>query len=256
MRSACSSRTWRESASREGGRGLIAPRLILASASPQRRAILEQIGVPFTVRIPAVPELAQGPPAEVVVENAYRKAAAVAGIVSAGREGGDAGAGGVGGEAGAGAVGGEAGAGGLGGEAGAGGVDEVGGLPILGVDTVVSLGARIFGKPRDEAHAAEMLAALAGRRHVVFSGLCLIEPGPAGGRTRTAAAQTVVEFRALDRSALDAYVATGEWQGRAGAYAIQGVGATLVNRIEGDYLGVVGLPVSTLLDLAPWVMSG
>ena len=238
MRSACSSRTWRESASREGGRGLIAPRLILASASPQRRAILEQIGVPFTVRIPAVPELAQGPPAEVVLENAYRKAAAVAGIVSAGRQGGEAGASRVGGEA------------------GAGGVDEVGGLPILGVDTVVSLGARIFGKPRDEAHAAEMLAALAGRRHVVFSGLCLIEPGPAGGRTRTAAAQTVVEFRALDRSALDAYVATGEWQGRAGAYAIQGVGATLVNRIEGDYLGVVGLPVSTLLDLAPWVMSG
>ena len=235
MRSACSSRTWRESASPEGGRGLIAPRLILASASPQRRAILEQIGVPFTVRIPAVPELAEGPPAEVVLENAYRKAAAVAGIVSAGRQGG---------EAGASRVGGEAGAGGL------------GGLPILGVDTVVSLGARIFGKPRDEAHAAEMLAALAGRRHVVFSGLCLIEPGPAGGRTRTAAAQTVVEFRALDRSALDAYVATGEWQGRAGAYAIQGVGATLVNRIEGDYLGVVGLPVSTLLDLAPWVMSG
>lgn len=244
MRSACSSRTWRESASPEGGRGLIAPRLILASASPQRRAILEQIGVPFTVRIPAVPELAEGPPAEVVLENAYRKAAAVAGIVSAGRQGGEAGASRVGGEAGAGAVGGEAGAGGL------------GGLPILGVDTVVSLGARIFGKPRDEAHAAEMLAALAGRRHVVFSGLCLIEPGPAGGRTRTAAAQTVVEFRALDRSALDAYVATGEWQGRAGAYAIQGVGATLVNRIEGDYLGVVGLPVSTLLDLAPWVMSG
>jgi len=244
VRSACSSRTWRESASPEGGRGLIAPRLILASASPQRRAILEQIGVPFTVRIPAVPELAQGPPAEVVVENAYRKAAAVAGIVSAGRQGGEAGASRVGGEAGAGAVGGEAGAGGL------------GGLPILGVDTVVSVGARIFGKPRDEAHAAEMLAALAGRRHVVFSGLCLIEPGPAGGRTRTAAAQTVVEFRALDRSALDAYVATGEWQGRAGAYAIQGVGATLVNRIEGDYLGVVGLPVSTLLDLAPWVMSG
>ena len=244
MRSACSSRTWRESASPEGGRGLIAPRLILASASPQRRAILEQIGVPFTVRIPAVPELAEGPPAEVVLENAYRKAAAVAGIVSAGRQGGEAGASRAGGEAGAGAVGGEAGAGGL------------GGLPILGVDTVVSLGARIFGKPRDEAHAAEMLAALAGRRHVVFSGLCLIEPGPAGGRTRTAAAQTVVEFRALDRSALDAYVATGEWQGRAGAYAIQGVGATLVNRIEGDYLGVVGLPVSTLLDLAPWVMSG
>jgi septum formation protein len=158
-----------------------------------------------------------------VLENAYRKAAAVAGVVGEGREGG------------------------------------VGGLPILGVDTVVSLGGRaghIFGKPRDEAHAAEMLAALAGRRHIVFSGLCLIEPGSTGGRTRTAAAQTVVEFRALDRSAVDAYVGTGEWRGRAGAYAIQGIGATLVNRIEGDYLSVVGLPVPTLLDLAPWLMSG
>jgi septum formation protein len=194
--------------------------LILASASPQRRAILEQIGIPFRVRVPAVPELQEGPPAEVVLENAFRKAAVVAAGLEAGAEGG------------------------------------ISGLPVLGVDTVVSLGARIFGKPRDAAHAAEMLAALAGRRHVVFSGLCLIEPGPGDGRTRTAAAETVVEFRALDRSALDAYVATGEWQGRAGAYAIQGVGATLVNRIEGDYLSVVGLPVSTLLDLAPWLLLG
>lgn len=191
--------------------------MILASASPQRRAILEQIGVPFEVRVPAVTELEEGPPAEVVVENAFRKAAAVASAV---------------------------------------GAETEAGLPVLGVDTVVSLGARIFGKPRDEAHAAEMLGALAGRRHVVFSGLCLIEPGPDGGRTRTAVAETVVEFRPADRSALDAYVATGEWRERAGAYAIQGVGATLVNRIEGDYLSVVGLPVSTLLDLAPWVMSG
>jgi len=135
-------------------------------------------------------------------------------------------------------------------------VVSLGALPILGVDTVVSLGGRIFGKPRDETHAAEMLAALSGRRHVVFSGLCLIEPGCAGGRTRTVAVETVVEFRTLDGSALDAYVATGEWRGRAGAYAIQGVGATLVSRIEGDYLSVVGLPVSTLLDLAPWVLSG
>jgi nucleoside triphosphate pyrophosphatase len=190
--------------------------LILASASPQRRAILEQIGIPFEVHVPAVAELEEGPPAEVVVENAFRKAAAVAGDETQ---------------------------------------SEASGLPVLGVDTVVSLGARIFGKPRDEAHAAEMLGALAARRHVVFSGLCLIEPGPDGRRTRTAVAETVVEFRPLDPSTLDAYVATGEWRGRAGGYAIQGVGATLVNRIEGDYLSVVGLPVSTLLDLAPWLMS-
>ncbi|MFZ1992831.1 MAG: Maf family protein [Solirubrobacteraceae bacterium] len=178
-----------------------AARLILASASPQRRAILQQIGVAFEVRVPAVDELSEGPAAEVALENAYRKAAAVAPVQ----------------------------------------------LPVLGVDTVVSLGTQIFGKPGDAVHAAEMLGALAGRRHVVVSGVCLIE----GDRVRTAAAQTVVEFRALDRAAIERYVAIGEWEGRAGAYAIQGRGATLVQRIEGDYLNVVGLPVPTLLDLAP-----
>jgi septum formation protein len=77
--------------------------------------------------------------------------------------------------------------------------------------------------------------------------VCLID----GDRVRTAAAHTTVEFRALARAAISAYVRTGEWEGRAGAYAIQGRGATLVERIEGDYLNVVGLPVPTLLDLAP-----
>jgi septum formation protein len=179
--------------------------LILASASPQRRAILEQIGVAFEVRAPSVEELSEGPAAEVALENAYRKAAAIAPAQ----------------------------------------------LPVLGVDTVVSLGAQIFGKPRDAAHAAEMLTALAGVRHVVISGVCLIH----GDRVRTASAQTVVEFRALDRAAIDAYVGVGEWEGRAGAYAIQGRGAALVARIEGDYLNVVGLPVPTLLDLAPQLIA-
>jgi septum formation protein len=184
-----------------------APRLILASASPQRRAILEQIGVPFEVRVPEVDELTDGPAAEVAVENAYRKAAAIDAAKPPPPQG----------------------------------------TPVLGVDTVVSLGRRIFGKPRDAAHAADMLGALAGRSHVVVSGVCLID----GARTRTAAAQTVVEFRALDDAAIDAYIRAGEWEGRAGAYAIQGRGARLVTRIEGDYLNVVGLPVATLLDLAP-----
>ncbi|MGH2929350.1 MAG: Maf family protein [Solirubrobacteraceae bacterium] len=198
-----------------GGAVLPGPaRLILASGSPQRRAILEQIGARFEVRVSDVEELTDGPPAELVLENAYRKAAAVAaGLPPRAADGGPC---------------------------------------VLGVDTIVTLGARIFGKPRDEAHAAEILAQLAGRSHVVLSGVCLIEPG-APDRTRTAAAQTAVELRALDRAAIDAYVATGEWRGRAGGYAIQGVGATLVTRVEGDYLSVVGLPVATLLDLAPWL---
>jgi septum formation protein len=185
------------------------PKLILASASPQRRAILEQIGIPFEVRVSGVEELDEGPAAEVALENAYRKATAIAGA------------------------------------------PDVAQLPILGVDTVVSLGARNLGKPRDAGEAREMLSALAGRAHVVVSALCLIERE----RVRTAAAQTVVEFRALDPAAIDAYVETGEWRGRAGAYAIQGRGAILVSRVEGDYLSVVGLPVATLLDLAPGLIA-
>jgi septum formation protein len=158
--------------------------------------------------------LTAGPPEEVALENAYRKAAAAA---QAGEGGGDA---------------------------------------VLGVDTIVALGARIYGKPADRAAAVETLRALAGRRHAVISGLCLIEPGPDGRpRSRSAAARTVVEFRALDDATIDWYVDTGEWRERAGGYAIQGRGALLVRAIEGDYLNVVGLPVATLVDLAPWLVG-
>jgi nucleoside triphosphate pyrophosphatase len=182
--------------------------LVLASRSPQRRAILEQIGVEFTVEVPDVDELEAGPPHEIALENAYRKASAVAGRMP--------------------------------------------GDWILGVDTLVSLGARVYGKPADEAQARTMLSALSGRRHTVVSGICLI----ADGSARTAAASTTVEFRALDATLIDWYLASGEWQERAGAYAIQGRGAALVAAIEGDFLNVVGLPVTTLLELAPGLLSG
>jgi septum formation protein len=121
------------------------------------------------------------------------------------------------------------------------------GATVLGVDTVVTLTGRVYGKPRDRDHAAEILRALAGRRHAVISGVCLIE----ADRTRTAAARTLVEFRDLDAAAIDSYLDTGEWRERAGAYAIQGRGAVLVRAIDGDYLNVVGLPVATLVDLMP-----
>jgi septum formation protein len=124
------------------------------------------------------------------------------------------------------------------------------GAAVLGVDTIVSIGSRIWGKPADEAQAAETLRALGGRRHAVVSGLCLI----ADGQTRTAAATTVVKFRPLDEALIHWYVSSGEWRERAGGYAIQGRGAALVAAIEGDYTGVVGLPVSTLLELAPWLL--
>jgi septum formation protein len=116
--------------------------------------------------------------------------------------------------------------------------------PVLGVDTLVALDGRIYGKPSDEAHARATLSALAGRTHIVVSGIAL-----AGGPSTTA--QTEVSFRDLGEDWLDWYLATGEWEGRAGGYAIQGRGAALVREIRGDYLNVVGLPVAALLDLAP-----
>jgi len=118
---------------------------------------------------------------------------------------------------------------------------------VLGVDTLVALGEHLYGKPGDRQEAAATLAALAGRSHRVVSGLCLID---ADGE-RSAAAITHVRFRPMTESAIDWYLNTGEWQGRAGGYAIQGRGAALVESIEGDYLNVVGLPVATLVDLLP-----
>jgi septum formation protein len=125
-------------------------------------------------------------------------------------------------------------------------------LPVLGVDTIVVLDGAVFGKPGDASAARAMLDRLSGREHEVVSGICVVE----GGEERTACATTRVRFRALDRATLDWYVATGEWEGRAGGYAIQGRGAALVAEIEGDYLNVVGLPVAALLELLPGILHG
>ena len=155
--------------------------------------------------MPEVEELESGPAHEVAVENAYRKATAVA--------------------------------------------REMADSLVLGIDTVVSVGPRIHGKPADLAAARAMLMALSGRRHAVIS---LV----ASGATKTAAATTLVDFRALDDGLIDWYLDTGEWRGRAGGYAIQGRGAALVAGIEGDYSNVVGLPVTMLLELIPGLLTG
>ena len=118
---------------------------------------------------------------------------------------------------------------------------------VLGVDTAVEVDGRIFGKPRDEAEARRVLRLLEGREHNVWSGLALV----GGGRERTTASATEVRFRRLGPEEIDWYVARGEWRERAGGYAIQGRGAALVDRIEGDYFNVVGLPVAELVRLAP-----
>ena len=180
-----------------------APPLLLASTSPQRSAILRQLGLPFDVVAPDYEE--HDPPeadaVELVREHARGKALSVA--------------------------------------AGA------GDRPVLGVDTAVSLGGRIYGKPADAGAAERMLEELAGETHVVVSGLCLITPGWEFVEHDS----TRVTMRELTPRDLAAYVAYGEWQGRAGGYAIQGRGAALVEEIEGDYLNVVGLPAALLVRI-------
>ena len=117
--------------------------------------------------------------------------------------------------------------------------------PVLGVDTIVFLDGRVFGKPQDAEQATEMLEALGGETHEVVSGLCLSTPAWEVVEHDT----TRVTFRELTPRDLATYVASGEWDGRAGGYAIQGLGAALVARIEGDYLNVVGLPAALLVRL-------
>lgn len=123
---------------------------------------------------------------------------------------------------------------------------------VLGVDTVVELEGGIYGKPEDERRARTTLIALSGRTHQVHSGIALL---PGDGAPRTAVASTAVTFRELSARQVERYLATGEWRGRAGGYAIQGAGAALVRRIEGDYENVVGLPVASLLDLWPALLD-
>jgi septum formation protein len=180
-----------------------APPLLLASTSPQRRAILEQLGLPFDVVEPRYEE--QTPPAGDAVELVRRHAQGKARSLA----------------------------------------DEAGDRPVVGVDTAVVLGGRIFGKPGDAAEAQEMLDQLSGRTHLVVSGLCLVTPAWEAVEHEA----TRVTFRPLTARDLAGYLASGEWEGRAGAYAIQGRGAALVRRIEGDYLNVVGLPAALLVRL-------
>ena len=117
--------------------------------------------------------------------------------------------------------------------------------PVLGCDTEVVCNGRVYGKPENEADAEAMLESLAGKTHEVVSGLALLTPAWEEVHREV----TRVTFRPLDARDLAHYLRSGEWEGRAGAYAIQGLGASLVERIEGDYLNVVGLPVALLVRL-------
>jgi septum formation protein len=182
----------------EGPQGRVsvppAPSLVLASQSPQRRAILEQLHIPFTVVFPDYDEHGDDP-----MQHAAGKARSV--------DGGD--------------------------------------RPVLGVDTVVVREGRVLGKPVDATEAEQMLETLSGGTHEVVSGLCLRTTAWEELERET----TRVTFRPLTARDIATCLATGEWRSRAGAYAIQGFGASLVERIDGDYLNVVGLPVALLVRL-------
>jgi septum formation protein len=176
-------------------------RLTLASTSPQRRAILEQLRIPFEVIAPAyvendAPEIAA---VNLVRTHAEGKARSV----------------------------------------------HAEGQVTLGVDTAVVLDGRVYGKPADRDEAGRMLDELSGRTHTVVSGLCLLGRGfdDVGNEA------TEVAFRTLTPGLRALYLESGEWKGRAGAYAIQGLGGRLVERIEGDYLNVVGLPAALLISV-------
>ncbi len=123
---------------------------------------------------------------------------------------------------------------------------------MLGVDTAVVVDGRVYGKPASAGGAERMLEELSGRTHHVVSGLCLLTPAWEELHAET----TAVTFRPLTPRDVATYLATDEWANRAGGYAIQGVGAGLVERIEGDYLNVVGLPAALLVRLLAARFSG
>jgi septum formation protein len=178
-----------------------APPLLLASTSPQRRAILEQLGIPFEVVAPRYEEVGDDP-----LAHAAGKARSV--------DGGD--------------------------------------RPVLGVDTIVVLDGRVLGKPRNVGEAEQMLEMLSGQTHDVVSGLCLRTPAWEELHSEL----TRVTFRPLTARDLAHYLASREWENRAGGYGIQGLGASLVQRIDGDYLNVVGLPGALLVRLLATRFAG
>lgn len=117
---------------------------------------------------------------------------------------------------------------------------------VLGADTIVAAGHAVMGKPADAREARAMLTNLSGTRHAVVTGVALLGPG---GRRRIASATTVVVMRTITADEVDEYVASGEWEGKAGGYAIQETADRFVDRLEGSFSNVVGLPVELVLQL-------
>lgn len=186
-----------------------APSLYLASGSPRRTQLLQQIGVPHTVlAFPGIDETPRSDePAALYVQRMAREKACAGYQMLPPR--------------------------------------HLDGAVVLGADTAVVLGDTIMGKPADESAAVNMLTQLSGATHQVLSAVCLHD----GNVSDVALSITQVQFRVLERADIDAYVASGEPFGKAGAYAIQGFGAVLVANLHGSYSGVVGLPLAETWQL-------
>lgn len=177
--------------------------LLLASRSPRRRELLDQVGLTYSVLVPDIDETPEpGESPQALVERLARaKAQAVR--------------------------------------------DAAGGLPVLAADTAVVIDGVALGKPADEAHALAILERLSGRSHVVVSGIAVA----AGGQIASRVVESLVTLCPTTEAERQAYWASGEPDGKAGAYAIQGLGAVFVERLEGSYSNVVGLPLFETLAL-------
>lgn len=183
--------------------------IILASASPRRRELMENMGLGFTVMVSDADETSVDssvPPEIYVQELALLKAAAVAKTV----------------------------------------IDNKNAL-VISADTIVVHEGEILGKPQDNADAKRMLLSLSGKTHKVYTGFCVMRLSDAFTVCKNVCTEVI--FKELSEEKIDRYIATGECSDKAGSYGIQGLGSILIDRINGDYFNVVGLPVSELADV-------
>lgn len=183
-------------------------KIILASQSPRRRELLMQIGVTFTVEVSDAEEKMSGARPDEIVQNLARRKAEAVAVYHTGED-----------------------------------------AVVIGADTIVVYADEILGKPKDAADARRMLRELSGNVHQVYTGVCVIDTGGGeaiGGAENTFAERTDVYVSKLTDADIDAYLATGEPFDKAGSYGIQGVFARHIEKIDGDYTNVVGLPVGRL----------
>jgi septum formation protein len=187
--------------------------MYLASKSPQRKALLESIGIDFDVVLPDYEEEAPAHelPAQMVERHSRGKAFSVLHRLP----------------------------------------ELTNDRPVLGVDTMVVFGGKAIGKPSDEDEAFDLLSRMSGQTHLVYSGVTLVwaGAGPGSREEQIGNSVTEVRFALIPDHEIDAYIDTGEWRQRAGGYAIQGKASAFVEEVRGDYTNVVGLPVPLLVEM-------